>query len=248
MKNKFFFTAGMVGMLSGVALGATDGAEMEYGREWSPYVTLRGGWLFGKYKSCGYGEDLFPDVIEKSVKHAWSGSGEMGLPFYEDRVFVGLELGYFHEKATLHEELNNPPRAWGANLLHSVSVKSRIRNFFGACNVTLRSDLNERIFLYGGIGAGIVRISANFKIAMKLEDPGTHNIRESEFQLLGKNWRFLGQAFAGFGVHLNENWQLTAGYRLRWMPKNVPVSLERAEVILMQKLLHAAEVGLTYQF
>ena len=47
MKNKFFFTAGMIGMLSGVASGAADGADVDYGREWSPYVTLRGGWLFG---------------------------------------------------------------------------------------------------------------------------------------------------------------------------------------------------------
>ena len=43
MKNKFFFTAGVIGMLSGVASGATDGAEVDYGREWAPYVTLRGG-------------------------------------------------------------------------------------------------------------------------------------------------------------------------------------------------------------
>ena len=50
MESKFFFTAGMLGMLSGVALGATDGAEVGYVREWSPYVTLRGGWLFGEYK------------------------------------------------------------------------------------------------------------------------------------------------------------------------------------------------------
>jgi len=207
-------------------------------------VTLRGGWLFGKHKSCARGDDLFPDVIEKSVKHAWSGSGEMGLSFYEDRVFVGLELGYFHEKATLHEELNNPPRAWDALLLHSVSVKSRIENFFGACNVTLKHDLNERTFLYGGIGAGIVRRSANFKASVKVEDPGTHEIGAGELKFLGKTWCFLGQAFAGFGVHLNENWQLTAGYRLRWMPKNVPVS----KIILTQKLLHVAEVGLTYWF
>jgi len=52
MKNKLFFTAGMVGMLSGVAFGATDGVEMEYGREWNPYVTLRSGWLLGEYKMC----------------------------------------------------------------------------------------------------------------------------------------------------------------------------------------------------
>ena len=246
MKNRFFFTAGIVGMLSGVASGATDGAEVDCGRDWSPYVTVRGGWLFGKCKSCGGGDDLFPDVMQKSVKHAWAGSGEMGLSFYEDRVFVGFELGYFHEKATLYEELNNPPRVYDANLLHSVSVKSRIRNFFGACNVTLRSDLNERIFLYGGIGAGIVRRSANFKVAAKLEDPGTGDINEGELQLLGKNWRFLGQAFAGFGMHLNENWQLAAGYRLRWMPKNIVTNAPRFE--LTQKFLHAAEVGLTYQF
>ena len=108
--------------------------------------------------------------------------------------------------------------------------------------------MNERTFLYGGIGAGIVRRSANFKIPMKLENPGTHEMKEAEMKLLGKTWCFLGQAFAGFGVYLNENWQLTAGYRLRWMPKNVPVSLDRVKVISTQKLLHAAEVGIMYQF
>ena len=59
-----------------------------------------------------------------------------------------------------------------------------------------------------------------------------------------KKWCFLGQAFAGFGMHLNENWQLTAGYRLRFFPQNMK------EDMLCVKLntLHAAEVGLTYQF
>ena len=33
-------------MLSSVASGAADGAGVDYGREWSLYVTLRSRWLF----------------------------------------------------------------------------------------------------------------------------------------------------------------------------------------------------------
>ena len=33
MKSKFFFTAGIAGMLSGVASGATDGVEVDYSRD-----------------------------------------------------------------------------------------------------------------------------------------------------------------------------------------------------------------------
>ena len=50
MGSRCLSTADIVGMLSGVASGATDGAEVDCVRDWSPYVTLRGGWLFGEYK------------------------------------------------------------------------------------------------------------------------------------------------------------------------------------------------------
>ena len=110
MKSKFFFTAGIVGMLLGVASGATDGVEVDYSRDRSPYVTLRGGWLFGgktKYNYHWVGHDTTvppqPDGEEsvgngKNFGSAWSSSGEVGVSFCEDRVSVGLELGYFTGK------------------------------------------------------------------------------------------------------------------------------------------------------
>ena len=48
MKSRFLFTAGMVGMLSGVASGATDGANKGWFGEQRPYMVLRGGFQFGK--------------------------------------------------------------------------------------------------------------------------------------------------------------------------------------------------------
>ena len=72
-----------------------------------PYVTLRGGCLFGgkmKYNYHWVGHDTaVPPVgdAEKSVGSskkfgsAWSGSGEVGVSLCEERVSVGLELGYF---------------------------------------------------------------------------------------------------------------------------------------------------------
>ena len=36
MKSKFFFTAGMIGMMTCVTSGATDLAESDYGRKWDP--------------------------------------------------------------------------------------------------------------------------------------------------------------------------------------------------------------------
>ena len=78
MESKFFFTAGIVGMLSGVALGATDGAEVDCGREWSPYVTLRGGWLFGEYKMRDH-YNIGDWNWKRSTESGWSYSAEAGI-------------------------------------------------------------------------------------------------------------------------------------------------------------------------
>ena len=61
MKNKFFFTTGMVGMLSGVASGAGDGANKGWFSEYRPYMTVRGGWQFG--------EGGTRDFFKHSAKH-----------------------------------------------------------------------------------------------------------------------------------------------------------------------------------
>lgn len=44
---------------------------------------------------------MLPEIMEKSVKNAWSGSGEVGLSFCEDRVSFGLEFGYFTGKGKM---------------------------------------------------------------------------------------------------------------------------------------------------
>ena len=66
-------------------------------------------------------------------------------------------------------------------------------------------------------------------------------------------WRFLTQAFAGAGVYLNDNWSLTVGYRLRYLPGDANGSRNfRGEIKwdwkVKQNLSHAAEMGLTYRF
>ena len=103
MKNKFFFTAGMLGVLSGMASGATDGMDKGWFSEYRPYMTLRGGWLFGGDVEGDYTVTTRPEdnrSPKESIKNAWSGSGEFGVSCFDDRVFVGLELGYFTGKAT----------------------------------------------------------------------------------------------------------------------------------------------------
>jgi opacity protein-like surface antigen len=119
-----------------------------------------------------------------------------------------------------------------------------MKNFFGVCNATFRNDLNDRAFLYGGVGAGIVRRTAECEVCARGTVVVTGNPFEEKHKDNVKKWQFLGQAFTGFGVYLNDNWQLTVGYRLRWMPG----SLEQEGVRVKQDILHAAEVGLTYRF
>ena len=114
-------------MLSGVASGAT--AEIDYGREWSPYVTLRGGWLFGGDAKGDYAVSAHPENnrnLKENIKSAWSGS-RGGVSCFDERVFVGLELGYFTEKATF--ELYN-----GAD---RTIFPAEFGITFSACNVTL---------------------------------------------------------------------------------------------------------------
>ena len=246
-----------VGMLMTASVNASDGgSKIDYGREWNPYVTVRGGWLFGKAKYNDYVTfgNTVSHNIKKSIKNAWSGSAELGMSC-DDRFFVGLELGYFTGKmkdiaggCSILAGANRVDMKWKGN--------GGIENYFGACNVTLRHDLNDRAFLYGGVGAGIARsrIHGNFKVSLLFTPVGGVAFTRQEGGDCGKSkWRFLGQAFAGLGVYLNESWQLTAGYRLRY----VPGSFEWCETLesgqkwswkVKQDIIHAAEVGLTYQF
>ena len=240
MGSKFFFTAGIVGMLSGVASGATDGAEVDCGRDWSPYVTVRGGWLFGGDVKGDFTVSDQPENNKSSkenIKNAWSGSGEFGVSCFDERVFVGLELGYFTGKATF--EL---PAAGGNKTI----FPAEFGNTFGACNVTLRHYFGERGFWYGGVGAGIARVSVTADAIINPTDPDPVRWLSG-----AKAWSFLGQGFTGFGLCLNDNWRLTIGYRLRYLSGNATWEFDganRLELKMKQNLIHATEVGLTYQF
>ncbi len=276
MKGRFLFTAGMVGMLSGVASGATGGSDIDYEREYNPYVTLRGGWLFGgktkyNYHWVGHDATMVPALDdEKSVGSsknfgsAWSGSGEVGVSFYEDRVSVGLELGYFtlkgkkvfgSEENTL-EHLNSGYNFTGALYLSGndgyCRTDGKYRNLFAAVNVTLKKDVNERTFLYGGVGAGMARSDFG-SIDYRYHEYNPDELHSGRITFRAK-WRFLTQAFGGVGVYLNENWSLTAGYRLRYLTGNGRESGTFAhdrvkwDWKVKQDFIHAAEIGLTYQF
>ena len=84
------------------SVNASDGgSKIDYGREWNPYVTVRGGWLFGTAEFEQWmiaANGASSDWQIRDIKNAWSGSVEFGQS-YDDRVFVGLELGYFTGKA-----------------------------------------------------------------------------------------------------------------------------------------------------
>lgn len=90
MRNKFFFTAGIVWILSGVASGATDGADaVDYEREWKPYVTLHGGWLFGGKAKGDFNIADHPENngnSKENIKNAWSGSGNSEYQCFTDLV------------------------------------------------------------------------------------------------------------------------------------------------------------------
>ena len=242
-------------MLTATGLKASDGAE-DYGREWNPYVTVRGGWLFGTAEFEQWmiaANGASSDWQIRNIKNAWSGSMEFGKS-YDDRVFVGLELGYFTGKAKnfmgvgyIAGALGRVDMTWKAN--------GKIGNYFGACNITLRQDVGARGFLYGGIGAGIARsrLSADGDATVTVSVPPAPAVVVN-VPLKGSEskWRFLGQVFAGIGVYLNENWQLTAGYRLRYVPGSFrsdgSVGAIKSGASVKQDLVHAAEIGLTYQF
>ena len=124
----------------------------------------------------------------------------------------------------------------------------KCKNLFAAANVTLKKDVGERAFLYGGVGAGMARSDFG-EFNCKFDDAGVAQTGKIDFKA---KWWFLLQAFAGAGVCLNENWSLTAGYRLRYLAEDVDGSKKwggyRWDFKVKQNLLHAAEIGLTYQF
>ena len=233
VKNKLFFTAGMIGMLSGTVFGASDGADKGWFQEYRPYMVSRGGFQFGKAEP-GLTAPVNASV-KKSLKSAWAGSFEFGTSHFDDRVFCGVELGYFTGKFSLNKTLG----AGGVAV-----VNGDIENFFAVGNFTLLRDFGERTFWYGGIGGGIVRRYCKVKINIP--------------PMLKRNpvmwkWSSLLQAFTGIGVYLTDDWQLTAGYRLRWMPGAFESKMNfggAGDVVLKvkQPVVHAVEVGIVRRF
>ena len=97
----------------------------------------------------------------------------------EDRVSVGLEVGYVAGKKKVVFVENGEPGV--PNDYYYVGViyfsegdcyyraDGKYKNLFAAVNVTLKRDVGERSFLYGGVGAGITR--TNFgKTTVILDD------------------------------------------------------------------------------
>ena len=225
-------------MLSGVASGTTDGADVDYGRDWRPYVTLRGGWVFGKMKNNIDWTDANGRhrSIKENLKHAWSGSCEFGIARWDEKISVGLEFGYFTGKTEGKERFNIPADINGR-------ASFELGNLFGACNGTLRYHLGERCFLYGGAGAGMARVAAT----------GFWSPDDNMRNAIGaQKWCFLGQGFTGVGVRLNDSLSLNIGYRLRYLSGSPVVELnDGADTEWFrpkQNLIHAAEVGVTYWF
>ena len=247
MKSRFFFRAGIIGILSGVASGATDDAEVDYGRDWSPYVTLRGGWLFGEYKMRDH-YDIGDWNWKRSTESGWLYSAEAGIACFEDRVFLGLELGSFGEK--VHDNLRcNPPEVFPMVRVDKISADGKIKHSFSACNFTFKQDIGERAFLYSGVGVGIVRAVADWHFRETGIDIGTGDEWDNVHSEHDAKWGFFGQAFGGLGWYLNDNWSLSVGYRLRYVPGDFRfLDADGCGLSVKSNCLHAAEVGLTYRF
>lgn len=240
VKNKLFFTAGMIGMLSGTVFGASDGADKGWFQEYRPYMVSRVGFQFGKAEA-GITAPVSASV-KKSLKSAWAGSVEFGTSHFEDRVFCGVELGYFTGKFSLNETLR------GGGVAVGVGANGDIENFFAVGNLTLLRDFGERTFWYGGIGCGIVRRYCKVKVEINVHPAPV----EKRNPVMWK-WSSLWQAFTGVGVYLTDDWQLTAGYRLRWMPGAFESKMSFAgvgDIVLKvkQPVVHAVEVGIMRRF
>jgi hypothetical protein len=233
----------MIGMLSGTVFGASDGADKGWFQEYRPYMVSRGGFQFGKAEP-GFTLNVPPHAgsasVKKSLKSAWAGSVEFGTSHFDDRVFCGVEFGYFTGKFSLNETS-------GAG--DSIDANGDIENFFAVGNLTLLRDFGERTFWYGGIGCGIVRRYCKLKV--KVNGPAFGG--PGYWDPVRWKWSSLWQAFTGVGVYLTDDWQLTAGYRLRWMPGafESKKSLGGANNIVLkvkQPVVHAVEVGIMRRF
>ena len=137
---------GLVGVLMIGSLNAADDSDCE--RDWKLCVTLRGGWLFGgkaKYSDHLYepaATNIYGDR-KKSLKSSWSGSGEFGVSLCDDRVFAGLELGYFAGKSKWEFDAAELARYDACPIINFNNgtyciADGKYRNLFAAANVTLK--------------------------------------------------------------------------------------------------------------
>ena len=177
---------------------------------------------------------------------------------------MGLELGYFTGKGkkgfgSEENTLDNMNAKYNyRGVLYLIRengycrTDGKYKNLFAAVNVTLKKDVNERTFLYGGVGAGASRRdfgSIYYRYhEYAVGDLGLHSGRVN----FKAKWRLPAQMFGGFGRYLNDSWSLSAGYRLRYVPSDFHEGFDDPYYEWFwkskQNLSHAAEVGLMYQF
>ena len=205
-------------------------------------------------RQLGYGRQR--GTGKTDIENAWSGSAELGFSCCDDRPSVGLEFGHFPGKRDKDISFSETKSGAGKGTVKtSFKDKGDLKSFFLACSAAWRRDLSVRAFWYAGAGVGIARsrCSRSEKGTITWTPHGgvavVHNvdINDAKSRLC-----FLGQAFTGLGVFLNENLQLTAGYRFRYLGGNSVLEREirghKFVTSVKPNFIHAAEVGLTYQF
>ena len=126
--------------------------------------------------------------VKKSLKSAWAGSFEFGTAHFDERLFCGIELGYFTGKFSFSKPFDVGVGA-------TIRADGDIENFFAVGNFTLLLDFGERTFWYGGIGGDLVRRYCKMKAEVNVPGVGVGRLEPVMWK-----WSFLGQAFTGIGV------------------------------------------------
>lgn len=159
-----------------------------------------------------------------NVEYKTGGNGSVEFGVSYDAWRLGLELAY---RSASIKKVN------GADFAAGTSVK--YTSLAGMVNAYYDYALTEECFLYAGLGCGLAQAGYKYKTAA-----ADYTVSKLVFA-----W----QLMAGVGYDINENFTVSAGYRLFNTSKVKATGFAQANLVDKKApYCHSVELGLRYSF
>ncbi|MDR1665801.1 MAG: outer membrane beta-barrel protein [Puniceicoccales bacterium] len=159
------------------------------------------------------------------VKYKWGFLGKASLGVSYDAWRLELEAAYRRSKVD----------EFTATGIKKDEAKYSVLS--GMVNLFYDYSFTEEFYGYAGVGIGVAHAAYELTLA------AAPNTKSTSGKLV-----FAWQLMAGLGYDINEDWSLTAGYRLFNTTKVKVTEATAGELTKKAPFTHTVEIGLRYSF